>query len=98
METEKKKINLGDRASYFYIKNIKKWMFCPACKNGRMTFNNKKSQWTCEECGYHFSEEYFLDDCVFWFCDECETFLNNQEGFVPHGSRLYRKMVYIPYL
>ncbi len=87
METEKKKINLGDRASYFYIKNIKKWMFCPACKNGRMTFNNKKSQWTCEECGYHFSEEYFLDDCVFWFCDECETFLNNQEGFVPHGSR-----------
>lgn len=79
--------NILDTLSYAYIRNIKKWMFCPACKNGRMTFNKKKSQWTCEECGYHFSEEYFLDDCVFWFCDECETYLNNQEGFDPHGSR-----------
>lgn len=81
------KISLGDRVSYFYVKNIKKWMFCPACKNGRMTFNKKNMQWTCEECGYNFSEDYFLDDCVFWFCDECETYLNNQEGFDPHGSR-----------
>ena len=77
----KKKISLGDRASYFYIKNIKKWMFCPACKSGKMTFNKKKSLWTCEDCGYHFSEQYFLNDCVFWFCDECEAYLNNQEGF-----------------
>ena len=84
---EKKSISISDRATYFYIKNIKKWIFCPACKNGRMTFNKKKSQWTCEECGYHFSEEYFLDDCVFWFCDECETYLNNQEGFNTHGSK-----------
>ena len=52
----KKKISLGDRASYFYIKNIKKCMFCPACKSGKMTFNKKKSLWTCEDCGYHFSE------------------------------------------
>lgn len=77
----KKKISLGDRATYFYIKNIKKWMFCPACKKGRMTFNKKTAVWTCEDCGYHFSEQYFLEDCVFWFCDECETYLNNQEGF-----------------
>ena len=35
----KKKISLGDRASYFYIKNIKKWMFCPACKSGKMTLS-----------------------------------------------------------
>ena len=77
----KKKISLGDRASYFYIKNIKKWMFCPACKSGKMTFNKKKSLWTCEDCGYHFSEQYFLNDRVFWFCDECEAYLNNQEGF-----------------
>lgn len=38
METNKKTVSLGDRATYFYIKNIKKWMFCPACKNGKMTF------------------------------------------------------------
>ncbi len=78
---EKKSISISDRATYFYIKNIKKWMFCPACKNGKMTFNKKKLLWTCEDCGYHFSEQYFLNDCVFWFCDECEAYLNNQEGF-----------------
>ena len=81
MGTEKKKISLGDRASYFYIKNLKKWMFCPSCKKGKMSFNKKTSHWMCEDCGYGFSEKYFLDDCVFWFCDECETYLNNQEGF-----------------
>lgn len=81
MGTEKKKTRPGDQVSYFYIKNIKKWMFCPACKTGKMTFNKKKSLWTCEDCGYHFSEQYFLNDCVFWFCDECEAYLNNQEGF-----------------
>jgi len=28
-----------------------------------------------------------LDDCVFWFCDECETYLNNQEGFDCNASK-----------
>ena len=83
----KKVVNIGDRVTYFYIKNIKKWMFCPACKNGKMSFNKKNSHWVCEDCGYSFSEEYFLDDCVFWFCDECETYLNNQEGFDRHASK-----------
>ncbi len=27
-----------------------------------------------------FTDE-FEDDYVFWFCDECKTYLNNQEGF-----------------
>lgn len=79
MKQQKK--TLSEKATYFYIRNIKKWMFCPACKNGKMTFNKKKSLWTCEACGYHFSEQYFLNDCVFWFCDECEAYLNNQKGF-----------------
>jgi hypothetical protein len=87
MENERKKIGLGDRVTYFYIKNIKKWMFCPSCKNGKMSFNKKTSNWVCEDCGYGFSEEYFLDDCVFWFCDECETYLNNQEGFDKNASK-----------
>lgn len=89
----KKKISLGDRASYFYIKNIKKWMFCPACKSGKMTFNKKKSLWTCEDCGYHFSEQYFLNDCVFWFCDECEAYLNNQEGFNKNQQNIFAVIV-----
>lgn len=78
---ENKKNSLGDKVTYFYKKNIKKWMFCPACKNGKMTFNKKRLLWTCEDCGYHFSENYYLDDCIFWFCDECESYLNKQEGF-----------------
>lgn len=81
-----KSMSFGDRASYFYIKHIKKWMFCPACKDGKMRFNKKLSQWCCD-CGYNFTEQYFLDDCVFWFCDECETYLNNQEGFNPKSSK-----------
>lgn len=84
---KKESMSIGDRATYFYIKYFKKWMFCPACKKSKMTLNKKTSQWTCEDCEYHFSEEYFLNDSVFWFCDECETYLNNQEGFEPHGSR-----------
>ena len=83
----KKVVNIGDRVTYFYIKNIKKWMFCPACKNGKMSFNKKNSHWVCEDCGYSFSEKYFLDDCVFWFCDECEAYLNNQEGFDKNAEK-----------
>lgn len=87
MKSEKKKISISDRATYYYTKNLKKWMFCPSCKNGKMSFNKKTSHWVCEDCGYSFSEEYFLDDCIFWFCDECETYLNNQEGFDKHSSK-----------
>ena len=87
MNTKKKEVRLSDRTTYFYIKNIKKWMFCPACKNGKMTFNKKALLWTCEDCEYHFSEEYFLDDCVFWFCDNCEAYLNNQENFDRQASK-----------
>lgn len=62
-------------------------MLCPACKSGKMTFNKKNTKWTCEDCGYFFTEEYFLNDCVFWFCDECETYLNNQEDFDYHATK-----------
>lgn len=81
-----KSMSIGERASYFYIKHIKKWMFCPVCKDGKMRFSKKLSQWCCD-CGYNFTEQYFLDDCVFWFCDECETYLNNQEGFNPKALK-----------
>ena len=81
MEPSKKKPGIGAHTTYVYIKNIRKWMSCPACKKGKMTFNKKKFIWTCEDCNYHFTEEYFLDDCAFWFCDECGIYLNNQEGF-----------------
>lgn len=36
---------------------------------------------------YHSGANEFEDDYVFWFCDECNTYLNNQEGFDRSASR-----------
>ncbi|MCH5157111.1 MAG: hypothetical protein J1G02_04465 [Clostridiales bacterium] len=52
-----------------------------------MVFNKQSALWKCNNCGYHFSEKYFLDDCVFWFCDQCGTYLNNQEDFERGSSK-----------
>ena len=66
---------------YTYIRRIKKWMFCPACKKGKMIINKSSTMWSCEECGYKLSADEFEDNYVFWFCDECGAYLNNQAGF-----------------
>ena len=29
--------NIVKNLTYAYIRKIKRWMFCPACQNGRMT-------------------------------------------------------------
>lgn len=79
-KTAKRK-NLLETFTYAYIRKIKKWMFCPACQQGKMIINKKSTLWTCEDCGYKLSADEFEDDYVFWFCDECNTYLNNQEGF-----------------
>lgn len=84
---KKKQKNIVDRITYAYIRKIKKWMFCPACQQGKMTINKKSTLWTCEECGYRLPADEFEDDYVFWFCDECNTYLNNQDGFDRHASR-----------
>lgn len=76
-----KKKSIADRLTYAYIRKIKKWMFCPACQKGKMTINKKSTVWTCEECGYQLLADEFEDDYVFWFCDECNSYLNTQDGF-----------------
>ena len=86
-EDKKKQKSIVDRITYAYIRKIKKWMFCPACQQGKMTINKKSTLWTCEECGYKLTADEFEDDYVFWFCDECNTYLNNQEGFERRASR-----------
>ena len=48
---KKNTMKIFDRATYFYIKNVKKWLLCPFCVNGRMTFNKETSLWICAECG-----------------------------------------------
>ncbi len=73
-------MSFGDRIIYTYIKNIKRWMECPVCHE-KMLFIKKENSWKCTDCGYQISESEFLDDFVFWFCDECNAYLNNQEGF-----------------
>lgn len=85
-KTSKRK-NLFEAATYAYIRKIKKWMYCPACQQGKMTINKKSTVWTCEECGYKLSADEFEDNYVFWFCDECKAYLNNQEGFDKNASR-----------
>lgn len=86
-KTEKNHRSIGDRLNYSYIRSIKRWMFCPACQEGKMVINRKSSTWKCEGCGYQLSADEFEDDCMFWFCDECNTYLNNQEGFIKEASK-----------
>ncbi len=73
-------MKLSDKVSYTYIKHIKKWIECPLCHN-KMTFNKAQKAWVCNKCTYKILEKDFLDDFVFWFCDECNAYLNCQEGF-----------------
>lgn len=81
MKKTKKHKPLLDTLTYAYIRKIKKWMFCPACQNGKMSINKKSTTWVCEECGYKLSVNEFEDNYLFWFCDVCNSYLNNQEGF-----------------
>ncbi|WP_195514059.1 hypothetical protein [Turicibacter sanguinis] len=82
-----KRKNIYEAVTYAYIRKVKKWMFCPACQQGKMTINKKSTLWTCEDCEYTLSADEFEDNYIFWFCDECNTYLNNQEGFDRNASR-----------
>ncbi len=62
-------------------------MFCPAWKDGKMVINKKATMWKCEECGYQLSADEFEDNYVFWFCDECDAYLNIQDGFDSSASK-----------
>lgn len=83
----KKHKNFIDRLTYAYIRKVKKWMFCPNCRDGKMVINKKSTVWICEKCGYKLSADEFEDDYVFWFCDECQAYLNNQDGFKKLSSK-----------
>ena len=48
---------------------VKKWMDCPSCRSKNMYLGSSGKGWKCPDCGYSI------------FCDECESFLNVQEGF-----------------
>lgn len=86
-EKNRIKKNLTEKITHAYIRKIKKWMFCPACRDGKMVINKKSTMWQCEKCSYQLSADEFEDDYVFWFCDECGTYLNVQEGFNRNASK-----------
>ncbi len=71
---------LNEKVTYAYIRNLKRWMFCPAC-GAKMRIHSKTDTWKCEECDYALSNIKFQAGYVFWFCDGCSAFLNKQEGF-----------------
>jgi DNA-directed RNA polymerase subunit RPC12/RpoP/predicted RNA-binding Zn-ribbon protein involved in translation (DUF1610 family) len=72
--------SLRDKATFTYIKNVKRWMFCPACGD-KMRINRKTNIWNCQNCNYKLSDKEFRSGYIFWFCDSCDSFLNNQAGF-----------------
>ena len=86
-DKEKKHKSFGDAVTYAYLRKVKKWMFCPACQTAKMTIDKKSEMWTCSSCGYTLSADEFEDDYVFWFCDECGSYLNSQEGFDRKSTR-----------
>lgn len=63
-----------------YIRNIRRKIECPAC-HGIMRYNRRGRLWKCECCEYQLMASDFDNDYVFWFCDNCDTYLNIQEGF-----------------
>lgn len=86
-QLKKRRKGIGEFITYTYIRRIKKWMFCPVCKDGKMRINRSSTLWQCTECGYNLDNREFQDDYVFWFCDQCETYLNSQNGFDRNASK-----------
>ena len=74
-----------DWSSSMYA-DVKLWMDCPACRSPNMYLGSSGKKWKCPDCGYMISRRHKYTD-VFWFCDECESFLNVQEGFTEKESR-----------
>lgn len=79
-------VNIVDTLTYFYIKRIKRGMQCPVC-NQKLIFSKSKASWCCNNCDYSLQENDFYDDYVFMFCDECNAYLNNQEGFDKNATK-----------
>ena len=64
---------------------VKKWMDCPACRSKNMYLGPAGRRWVCPDCGYSIKRTHLIFE-VFWFCDQCETFLNIQPGFTTRNK------------
>ena len=59
---------------------IKLWTDCPACDSPNMYLGAERRGWRCPDCGYIWTEKERRHG-VLWYCDECDAYLNVQEGF-----------------
>lgn len=88
MESARKQLpSISSRITHMYLRNVKKWIYCPACRHGKMRINQTKSAWVCEECGYLLSDNDLASGYVFWFCDKCDSYLNIQNSFNPNSNK-----------
>ena len=76
--------NIDWRSSMYA--NVKMWMDCPACRSPNMYLGPSERRWKCPDCGYSISQ-IKKNTSVFWFCDECGTFLNIQDGFTAKSGK-----------
>ena len=60
--------------------SVEYWTDCPVCRSPNMYLGPEGKVWKCPDCLYKMTAEE-KDESVFWFCDDCETFLNIQPGF-----------------
>ena len=60
--------------------SVEYWTDCPVCRSPNMFLGAEGKVWKCPDCGYRMTAEE-KETAVFWFCDDCDTFLNIQEGF-----------------
>ena len=65
---------------------IKGEMECPNCRSKHMLLSSNGKQWACIDCGYRIKHSELVKT-VFWFCDNCDTFLNVQSGFNVDSGR-----------
>jgi len=73
---DKKKKNLSSQKS---LKKLKT-MICPNC--GETMFLDEYADiWRCVDCDYNITNQKIKSGEVFWFCDDCDSFLNIQHGF-----------------
>lgn len=56
------------------------WTDCPACRSRNMFFDRSRKMWECPDCRYTITNRD-KNSGVFWFCDDCEAYLNVQPGF-----------------
>lgn len=75
--------------------NVKYEMDCPNCRSPHMLLGPSGKKvlgiintrvWKCFDCGYTI-KDFEKKTGVFWFCDNCEAYLNTQDGFTGKGKK-----------